>query len=310
VRATRPESGARGGEDAPSTATGGAQDMPLEAFAGGDGAAGPLPRMRTVDVKSALSPSGLPGLKYSLNPYRGCAHGCAYCYAPSVLRVERDAFRATVEVRRNIASVLAKELGRRERGVVGLATVTDPYQPLEARFQLSRMCLEQLASHGWPVSVLTKSDLVARDLDVLARIPDAEVGFTITTLDEHVRRLLEPGAPPVARRLAGMRLVAESGVRAYAFIGPVYPTSSPQDVRALVRAVQGAGASSVMLDRLNLRPGVWPSVERALAADAPLQSMARRRLFPRQGDPDFYGRVLAAAEEEARSLGLGFSLAF
>jgi DNA repair photolyase len=306
VRATRP-----GAPEDVSEAASGARDMPLEAFAGGvGGAEGPVPRVKTVDIKSALSPSGLPGLKWSLNPYRGCAHGCAYCYAPSVLRVGREAFSAAIEVRRNIAAVLARELDRRERGVVGLATVTDPYQPLEARFQLSRMCLEQLAQHGWPVSVLTKSDLVARDLDVLGRMPDAEVGFTITTLDEHVRRLLEPGSPPVARRLAGMRLVADAGVRAYAFIGPVYPTASPQDVRALVRAVQGAGASSVMLDRLNLRPGVWPSVERALSADAPLQSLARRRLFPRQEDPDFYGKVFAAAEEEARSLGLGFSKAF
>jgi len=308
VRATRP--GAPGGGGAAATAPG-AQDMPLEAFAGGaDGPGGPVPRVRTVDVRSALSPSGLPGLKWSLNPYRGCAHGCAYCYAPSVLRVEREAFCTAVEVRRNIASVMAKELGRRDRGVVGLATVTDPYQPLEARFQLSRMCLEQLAQHAWPVSVLTKSDLVARDLDILSGMPGAEVGFTITTLDEHLRRLLEPGAPPVARRLAGMRLVAEAGVRTYAFLGPIHPTASPQDVRALVRAVQSAGASSVMVDRLNLRPGVWPSVERALSADAPLQALARRRLFPRQGDEGFYGRAFAAAEEEARSLGLGFSLAF
>ncbi len=291
----------------------GAQDMPLEAFAGratATAAQGPSPRVRAVDVKSALSPSGLPGLRWSLNPYRGCAHGCAYCYAPSVLRIERGAFAAAVEVRRNIGTVLAKELRTKERGVVGLATVTDPYQPLEARFQLSRMCLEQLAQHAWPVSVLTKSDLVARDLDVLSRMEGAEVGFTVTTLDEHLRRLLEPCAPPVPRRLAGMRLVAESGVRTYAFIGPIYPTSSPQEVRALVRAVHAAGASSVMVDRLNLRPGVWTSVERALAADQPMQSLARRRLFPRQGDEDPYKGAFEAARDEAGALGLGFSLAF
>lgn len=309
MRATRTPPG--GQEDGPDAH--GAQDLPLEAFAGtdtGTGAEGPLPRVRVTEAKSALSPSGLPGLDWALNPYRGCAHACAYCYAPSILRVERATWGQGVEVRQNVAAVLARELRSKARGVVGLSTVTDPYQPLEARFQLSRMCLEQLARAGWPVSVLTKSDLVVRDLDLLGRIEGAEVGFTVTTLDEHQRRLLEPGAPPVARRLAGMRLVSEAGVRTYAFLGPIYPTASLQDVRALLRAVHGAGASAVMVDRLNLRQGVWASVSRALAVDPQLEALARRRLHPAKDDPDFFGRALATALDEARALGLEATTAF
>jgi len=267
-------------------------------------------RVRVVEAKTALSPSGLEGLRWALNPYRGCAHECAYCYAPSVLRIDRGGWGSHVEVRQNLPSLLARELKRKERGVVGLATVTDPYQPAEAELSVTRLCLEQLLRHGWPVSVLTKSDLVVRDIDLLSRFKEAEVGFTITTLDEHQRRLLEPGAPPVARRLAAMRLVSESGVRAYAFIGPVYPTSSVGEVRELVRRVHDAGGASVMLDRLNLRPGVWDSVSRALAPDPALQGLARRRLFPKAGDEDFYRKAMAAAAEEAEALGLGFSTAF
>jgi DNA repair photolyase len=99
-------------------------------------------------------------------------------------------------------------------------------------------------------------------------------------------------------------------VRAYAFLGPIYPTASLQDVRALVRAAQGAGASAVMVDRLNLRPGVWASVSRALGADPQLEALARRRLHPAEGEADFYQRVLVTALEEARSLGLEATTAF
>ena len=90
------------------------------------------------EARAALSPSGLEGFDWALNPYVGCSHGCAYCYAPSVLHIDRDRFRSHIEVRRNIPTLLSKELKRKERGVVGLGTVTDAYQPLERRFQVIR----------------------------------------------------------------------------------------------------------------------------------------------------------------------------
>ena len=311
MRASRPLGEGDAIEPAPDGGGGGPRQAAAAAAAEVAAAATSGPqRVRAVEAKTALSPSGLEGLRWSLNPYRGCAHACAYCYAPSVLRIERAGWGTHVEVRQNLPALLAKELKRKERGVVGLATVTDPYQPAEAELGVTRLCLEQLLRHGWPVSVLTKGDLVVRDIDLLSRFKEAEVGFTITSLDEHQRRLLEPGAPPVARRLAAMRLVAESGVRAYAFIGPVYPTASVGEVRELVRKVHEAGGSSVMLDRLNLRPGVWDSVSRALAPDPVLQGLAKRRMFPRPGDEDFYKRALAAAAEEAEALGMGYSTAF
>ena len=167
-------------------------------------------RVRRTRARSALTPSGLEGFDWVLNPYRGCAHGCAYCYSPSAMGVDRARWGLEVEARQNMPAVLARELGRRERGVVGLSSVTDPYQPAERRFQITRYCLERLARHDWPVCVLTKSDLVVRDADVLGEMGQVEVGLTVTTLDEHQRRLMEPGAPPVPRRLAAMRMLSAS----------------------------------------------------------------------------------------------------
>ena len=227
-------------------------------------------RVRQARTRTALNPSGLEGFDWVLNPYHGCAHQCAYCYAPSVLGVDRDRWGSCVEVRQNIPAILGRELRRKDRGVVGISSVTDPYQPAERRYQLTRYCLERLLRHDWPVCILTKSDLVVRDMDLLEDLSDVEVGFTITSLDEHQRRLLEPGAPSVARRLAAMRLMADAGIPTYAFIGPIYPTSTINELRELVRKVHDAGTRYVLVDRLNLKRGVWLSLLRALGPDPTL----------------------------------------
>ncbi len=121
-------------------------------------------RVSDVDCKRALGPSKLPGLDYALNPYRGCAFGCVYCYSPAVLREARP-LGSFVEARRNIPNALARELKSSRRGLVGIGTVTDPYQPLEGRYRLARLCLEQLLRYDFPISIQTKSPIVIRDLD-------------------------------------------------------------------------------------------------------------------------------------------------
>jgi DNA repair photolyase len=265
--------------------------------------------VRRTRTRAALTPSGLDGFDWALNPYHGCAHRCSYCYAPSVLGEDREAWGRCVEARQNMPTVLSRELRRKERGVVGISSVTDPYQPVERRYQLTRFCLERLLRHDWPVCILTKGDLVVRDLDLLEGFTEAEVGFTITTLDEHQRRLMEPGAPPVARRLAAMRLVSDAGIPTYAFIGPIYPTTSPNELRELVRKVHAGGARYVLVDRLNLKRGVWLSLLKALGPDEHLTDLARRRLFPSDGRDSFYLQAFKVIEDEASALDLPVSRA-
>ncbi len=221
-------------------------------------------KVREVSCSTALSPSSLPGLDYALNPYRGCAIGCVYCYAPSVLREER-AWGRFVDVKRNIPAVLARELKRKERGVVGLGTVTDGYQPLEMRYHLTRYCLEQLARHDFPVSVQTKSSLVRKDLDLLRRIRDVEVGMTITTMDEAMRRRFEPLSSPSARRLDALRAVNEVGIRTWAFVGPFLPVTTEATIEVLLSSIRDVGTRRVLYDRLRFRPGIWERIAPAAA---------------------------------------------
>ncbi|PKK81372.1 MAG: hypothetical protein CVT47_02760, partial [Thermoplasmata archaeon HGW-Thermoplasmata-2] len=122
--------------------------------------------LNEVVCRTALSDSGLEGLDYSLNPYKGCAHGCIYCYAPDITHVER-AWGTFVDAKMNVAEVLEQETRTKRRGVVGLGTVTDPYQSLEEKYKLTRKCLEILAKRKWPVCIQTKSALVLRDVDLL-----------------------------------------------------------------------------------------------------------------------------------------------
>lgn len=225
-------------------------------------------KVREVSCASALSPTSLPGLEYALNPYRGCSIGCLYCYSPSVLHEERPWGRF-VDVKRNIPAVLARELKRVSRGTVGIGTVTDGYQPVEARYRLTRYCLEQLARFDFPVSIQTKSSLVLHDLELLRRLSDVEVGVTITTMDEPVRRRFEPFASPSLRRTETLRRLNVAGIRTWAFVGPILPSTTDATLEPLLRAVADAGTRHVLFDRLRFRPGVLERLAPA-ARDAEL----------------------------------------
>ncbi|HYM38520.1 MAG TPA: radical SAM protein [Thermoplasmata archaeon] len=222
-------------------------------------------KVREVACSTALSDTSLPGLDYALNPYRGCSIGCVYCYAPSVLRETRPWGRF-VDVKRNIPAVLARELRRKARGVVGIGTVTDGYQPLEGRYRLTRYCLEQLVRFDFPVSIQTKSSLVLRDLDLLRRLHEAEVGVTITTLDEAMRRRFEPFASPSVRRIEVLRTLNQGGIRTWAFVGPILPSTTEATLAPLLRAIAEAGTRHVLYDRLRFRPGVLERVRPAAGA--------------------------------------------
>jgi len=222
-------------------------------------------KVHEVVCLSALVPSRLPGLQYALNPYRGCQIGCRYCYAPAVLRDPRP-WGGYVEVKRNMPFVLARELKREAPGVVGIGTVTDAYQALEGRYRVTRYCLETLLPHDWPVSIQTKSSLVLRDLDLLGGFSRADVGVTITTLDERTRRVIEPFGSPASKRLETLRRLNEAGIDTWAFIGPILPEATERGMEDLVAGIAEAGTRKVMVDRLRLKEGTWAMLEPSLRA--------------------------------------------
>ncbi|MDP6459371.1 MAG: radical SAM protein [Candidatus Hydrothermarchaeota archaeon] len=218
-------------------------------------------KVREVTCKTALSPSRLPGYDYALNPYRGCQHACVYCFAPSVLRELRE-WGSFVDIKVNLPRVLSQEVKKRRKGVVGISTVTDAYQPIERRYRLTRSCLKLLLKHDFPVVIQTKSSLVLRDLDLIKKFSTAEVGFTITAYDNELAREYEPYASGVEERFGALERIINEGVRTWVFIGPIMPhiTDEGYGLEGLISRLADLGVAEVIVDRLNFRRGVREKV--------------------------------------------------
>ncbi len=203
-----------------------------------------------MEAKRALSPSGLPGIDYALNPYGGCEHGCVYCYAPEVLHTDWKDWRV-VKVRSNIPERLSKELSGLE-GTIGIGTVTDPYQYAEKRFRLTQRCLEILKERDFRIHMHTKSDLVLRDIDLISSMR-GEVGITITTIEDRNSKITEPGAPLPKRRLDTLKQLTDSGIDTYALIGPVLNHLEGKE-EEFVNSIAATGVKRAYIDALNPRP--------------------------------------------------------
>jgi DNA repair photolyase len=178
---------------------------------------------------------------YTANLYKGCTHGCVYCYAPSLTHDERS-WGSYADVKVNAPQVLEKELRGLRKDEVFLSSASDPYQPVEARYRVTRRCLEVLLRHRYPVSILTRSPLVLRDLDLLKRFEWVRVGMSITSVP--VRRY-EPGVPPLQRRIDTLRKLSKAGISTWVSLAPVIPGIILIDLDELFEELSSAGVSSV-----------------------------------------------------------------
>ena len=208
-------------------------------------------KVNEVHAKAILSPSKI--YHYVINPYVGCQHACSYCYARFMKRFSghKEPWGDFVDVKINAAELLRAEITRKRRASVWISGVCDPYQPLEAKYQLSRQCLEILAHNDWPVVIQTRSPLVLRDLDILKAARHFEVGLTITTADDAIRRLFEPNAPPILERLRALDELHRSGIRTYAMIAPLLPGAD-----VLAKTLEGK-VDYIVVDRMNYHYADW-----------------------------------------------------
>jgi DNA repair photolyase len=265
-----------------------------------------------IQCKSALNPVKGMGFNWSLNPYTGCEHRCAFCYVRAYeLRADRpydDRYGRTVRVKVNVAQVLRSELSRRSwrKETVVIGAATDPYQPAEGRFKLTRACLEALRDFHNPAGMITRGPMIVRDIDVLtelARRADFSVTFSIPTLDMDIWRKTEPGTAPPQQRLRAIEKLVAAGIKASVGMAPILPGLSdrPDRLEAVVKAARAAGATGLWAGMLHLRDGTrehfmtvlarhWPELvpryerayrERAYLpaafADGPLKEVARLR---------------------------------
>ena len=264
-------------------------------------------KIRQIDCKTALSPSRLPGIDYSLNPYRGCEHNCAYCYVPNVLRISRKNWGNFVDVKVNIPLILSKELKKKKPGVVGISTVTDPYQHVEKKHKLTMHCLEQLLRYDFPISIQTKSHLVLRDIDLISQFSDAEVGMTITTLNDDERKILEPHASTIRNRLDAIKKLNDYGIKTFIFFGPIYPNTKIDSIRHIVKQFSDTGTDKIIGDSIHLKGDVWKNIEQNLSLHPKILESFQKKL---SGDKIYYLSIFDEIERQCNNYNLNFEKAF
>jgi DNA repair photolyase len=235
-------------------------------------------KVKEIEAKTVLVRSKLPDTDYVVNPYTGCELGCLYCYASFMGRFVNEPLESWgdyVYAKVNAVSVFSGELGRLRRRQkapsILLSSVTDPYQGAEKKYCLTRGILEALAREPYPgvVSILTKSPLVLRDVDLLQRLPRAEVGLTVTTTDDSLSRFLEVRAPLASRRFPTLMELHQAGIETYVFIGPLLPhfRYAPEALDALFASLAQTGVGSVFVEHINLRPYIKRRLEPMLSGE-------------------------------------------
>ncbi len=272
---------------------------------------------REEPCKVALNRVKGMGFRWSLNPYMGCVHRCTFCYVRAFeLRADRPSdhrYGRSIRVKTNIAEVLRRELARAswEPEAVAIGAATDPYQPAEGRYRLTRGCLEALRDASNPFSIITRGPLIVRDVDVLAgaaRRADVSVTFSVPTLDDEIWRRTEPSTAHPRQRLRALRMLVEAGIRASVGLAPILPgiTDRPELLEQVVLEAREAGACGVWASLLNLRPGTREHFLEALAQDFPEQLPQYERLYARRAylKADETRPVRALVAELARKHGI------
>lgn len=231
-------------------------------------------KITEVQSKSALVKSALPDTDFVVNPYSGCAFGCVYCYADFMRRFSghlQDRWGEYVDVRVNVPGLLNKELDNliirinkgkavRFKGgtwpIIFISSVTDPYQGVEAKYKLTRQCLQILADHDFrgEVAILTKSHLITRDIDILEKLHNVTVGLTITSTDDQVGRFFEKYAPHLSKRIDALKKLNKAGIKTYAFVGPLLPhyAANEKELGTMFKSIRDAGTNEVYVEHINL----------------------------------------------------------
>jgi len=231
-------------------------------------------KLATKQAKSILTPSKLPGADYVVNPYSGCAFGCVYCYAEFTRKFTGhmgDEWGTYVDAKINTPEIFEKEIANLtkkvikknefktgNRPVIFFGSVTDPYQGVEAKYELTKKCLEIVAKseikNDIEISLLTKSPLVTRDIEILKQIPNLEVGMTISSIDDNISRIFECYAPPSSLRILALKKLNEAGIKTYAFVGPLLPhfVANEESLKKLFKKIKDSGTKKVWAEHINL----------------------------------------------------------
>jgi len=272
------------------------------------------PEYRDEPCRTALTRVRNMRFKWSLNPYMGCVHRCTFCFVRAFEKVADRPFDGrygtSIRVKTNLVEVLRRELAKRtwNREQVVVGTATDPYQPAEGHFRLTRDAIEALGDARTPIGLITRGPMIVRDVDVLAYASSqAEVGvtFSIPTLDPTIWRLTEPGTAPPVKRLQSLRVLVDAGIQVSVGMAPILPglSDDPAKMADVVRAARDAGATSIWTNVLYLRPGTREHFFENLARDWPALLPMYERLYASRAyvTKDVLSPVQTRVRELARS---------
>jgi DNA repair photolyase len=221
-------------------------------------------QIKEVKTKTILNPCGIAGIDFVINPYIGCSFACRYCYASFMGRLvgkRVEEWGSYVFPKVNAVSLLKKELAKKlkdkgARKEIFFSSVTDPYQGIEVRYQLTRGCLEALLEFGFlgTVSILTKSDLVLRDLDLFKKFKHISVGLTVTSTNDEISRYFEKYAPVVSKRFSALKTLNQNKIPTYAFIGPLLPhfSAKKDELEKIFKKLVEVGTKDIFIEHLNL----------------------------------------------------------
>lgn len=233
--------------------------------------------IKETTAKSILSKTRLKDadFDYSINPYTGCSFGCVYCYASFMGRFVGKSISdwgSFVYAKVNAPELLRKEIAQLPQKGKGkslwFSSVTDPYQGIETKYQLTRQCLEVLAAYQFEgsVGILTKSHLVLRDIDIFKTLHHPDIGLTITSSDDKISRYFEKFAPPVSERLKALKILYDKKIPTYAFIGPLLPhvLADTVSLEKLFASVADTGNTEIYVEYLNLSPYILGRLQKEL----------------------------------------------
>ena len=257
-------------------------------------------RIAKVRAKNILTRSKIGSGGYAINPYVGCPHGCIYCYAEFMRGVtgHEEVWGEFLDAKDFDAASLVKFAGLRGGERVFMSSVTDCYNPYEARFGLTRKVLETLAGSDVNLQILTKSSLVTRDIDLLQTMPNVRVGVSLSVINESLRRMLEPRASPVAARIAAIKKLRAAEVKTYIFVAPIFPQITP--VFDIISRY-GDAADEIWFDRLNLYPNFRDKILAFIGRNFPALLPLYKQIYL-FGDDGYFerlaGEIRLAAQEK------------
>lgn len=252
--------------------------------------------IKEINILNALIKSKLPDCDYVINPYVGCAHGCAYCYARYMkfFSGHKEDWGDFIDIKTNIAWALENQLKRSQRssffkkGIVFMSSVTDPYQPVEKKYELTRQSLKLLAKYDWPVSILTKSKLVIRDIDIFKRFSDIEVGLSIGILNKETARFFEPASSSVDERIEALEELSKNSIKTYLFIAPLLPYLS--DLEGLFRLFSKR-VEKIYVETLNTKTVNWKGVREVLKTRFPNLLPKYKEIFFSPKKYDYFDKL-------------------